>query len=58
MIDEGILGDLSAFLTGTGMAPLPKTPKLDVLLVPTLPILPGQLLPEDVVPPGISFEDY
>ena len=55
-VDQSIWGSL--WDTLSGLEPLPGAPKLDVVLVPTSPILPRQLTPEDVVPPNISFEDY
>ncbi|HUB12101.1 MAG TPA: hypothetical protein VMB34_09095, partial [Acetobacteraceae bacterium] len=53
-----VLGGLIDFLPGPRLPPLPTLPKLNVVLLPTLPVIGNQLAPQDVVPPNISFEDY
>jgi hypothetical protein len=52
-----LVGDI-ALLPGPAIGPVPPLPTLSVLVLVTPPLLTGELAPEDVVPPNISFEDY
>jgi filamentous hemagglutinin family protein len=53
-----VLGDLAWFLPGPGLPPVPSLPTLNLIVLPGPPLMSGQLAPQDVVPPNISFEDY
>jgi filamentous hemagglutinin family protein len=46
------------FLPGPALPPVAALPTLDLIELPIPPLLTGELAPEDVVPPNISFEDY
>ena len=53
-----VLGELSPFLASQTLPAVPPTPPLNLFVLPTVPLLTGELAPLDVVPPNISFEDY
>jgi filamentous hemagglutinin family protein len=53
-----VLGGLSLILPSQALPPLLPLPPLGLIVLPTPPLLAGQLAPQDVVPPNISFEDY
>jgi hypothetical protein len=55
---QSVLGTLWWVLPGPGLHPEfdPSTLNLTILVTP--PLLSGELAPQDVVPPNISFEDY
>jgi hypothetical protein len=55
---QSVLGGLSLFLASQALPPLLPLPMLGLIVLPTPPLLAGQLAPQDVVPPNISFEDY
>jgi hypothetical protein len=56
--DTAVLGGLTLFLRGPRVLPVVLPPPVDLILLPTTPLLGNQLAPQDVVPPNISFEDY
>jgi hypothetical protein len=45
-------------LPGPGLPWVPPLPTLELVVLETPPLLTGELAPQDVVPPNISFEDY
>jgi hypothetical protein len=45
-------------LPGPALPPVPQLPTLELVVLDTPPLLTGELAPQDVVPPNISFEDY
>ena len=45
-------------LPGPTLPPVPQLPTLELVVLETPPLLTGELAPQDVVPPNISFEDY
>jgi hypothetical protein len=53
-----VLGSLYPFLSGPWLLPFPGLPMLNLILLPTPPLLAGELAPQGVVPPNISFVDY
>jgi hypothetical protein len=53
-----VVGELAWFYPGPVLPPVPPLPTLDLIVLPTPPVLSGELAPQDVVPPNISFEDY
>jgi filamentous hemagglutinin family protein len=55
---QSVLGGLSWFLAGQALPPLLPLPTLSLLVLDNPPLLSGELAPQDVVPPNISFEDY
>jgi hypothetical protein len=55
---QSVLGTLWWFLPGPGLPPVPPLPTLSLTIIATPPLLTGELAPQDVVPPNISFEDY
>jgi len=57
-MSQPVLGGLSWFLPGQALPPLLPLPALSLLVLTNPPLLTGQLAPQDVVPPNISFEDY
>jgi hypothetical protein len=56
--DTSVLGGLSLILPSQALPPLQPLPPLGLIVLPTPPLLAGQIAPQDVVPPNISFEDY
>jgi hypothetical protein len=53
-----VVGELAWFYPGPVLLPVPPLPTLDLIVLATPPLLSGELAPQDVVPPNISFEDY
>jgi filamentous hemagglutinin family protein len=50
--------ELAWFYPGPVLLPVPPLPTLDLIVLLTPALLTGELAPQDVVPPNISFEDY
>jgi hypothetical protein len=55
---QSVFGGLFAFLPGPFLPAVPALTAPILIVLPTPPLLSGQLAPDDVVPPNISFEDY
>ncbi len=51
-------GEVAWFYPGPGLVPVPPLPILNLIVLNTPALLTGELAPQDVVPPNISFEDY
>ena len=58
-VGQPVLGGLSPFIPGVRPPPLPDVPPgLDLIMLVMPPVLSGDVAPQDVVPPNISFEDF